>query len=125
MTQLEYARVFHALHQDGLLILPNAWDAGSARVIEEAGAKAIATSSAALAWAHGYPDGEALPADTLIATVRETVRAVRIPVSADIGLLRAMTVNGKRLSPEALTRRAEAWRPWRAYAAQHLWTAGS
>ncbi|HEX3430788.1 MAG TPA: AlkA N-terminal domain-containing protein [Rhizomicrobium sp.] len=45
--------------------------------------------------------------------------------AADIGLLRAMTTNGKRLSPEALTKRAEAWRPWRAYAAQHLWTAGS
>jgi len=44
--------------------------------------------------------------------------------AADVGLLRAMTSNGKRLSPEALTERAEAWRPWRAYAAQHLWTAG-
>jgi 3-methyladenine DNA glycosylase/8-oxoguanine DNA glycosylase len=45
--------------------------------------------------------------------------------AADVGLLRAMTVNGKRLTPKALTERAEAWRPWRAYAAQHLWTAGS
>ncbi len=45
--------------------------------------------------------------------------------AADVGLLRAITTNGKRLSPEALTKRAEAWRPWRAYAAQHLWTAGS
>ena len=42
--------------------------------------------------------------------------------AADVGLLRALTADGKRLSPEALTRRAEAWRPWRAYAAQHLWT---
>jgi 2-methylisocitrate lyase-like PEP mutase family enzyme len=83
MTQQEQARAFHALHQDGLLILPNAWDAGSARIIEEAGAKAVATSSAALAWAHGYPDGEALPLATLIAAVREIVRAVRVPVSAD------------------------------------------
>jgi len=84
MTQAEQARAFHALHQDGLLILPNAWDAGSARVIEEAGAKAIATSSAALSWAHGYPDGEALPVAILIAAVREIVRAVRVPVSADV-----------------------------------------
>jgi AraC family transcriptional regulator of adaptative response / DNA-3-methyladenine glycosylase II len=45
--------------------------------------------------------------------------------AADVGLLRAITTNGKRISPEALTKRAEAWRPWRAYAAQHLWTAGS
>jgi 2-methylisocitrate lyase-like PEP mutase family enzyme len=78
------ARVFRALHQTGLLILPNAWDAGSARVIEQAGAKAIATSSAAVAWAHGYPDGEALPSDALLATVRAIARTVRIPVSADI-----------------------------------------
>jgi 2-methylisocitrate lyase-like PEP mutase family enzyme len=84
MTQQEQARVFHALHKDGLLILPNAWDAGSARIIEEAGAKAIATSSAAVAWAHGYPDGEALPLAMLIQAVHEIVRAVRVPVSADI-----------------------------------------
>lgn len=43
--------------------------------------------------------------------------------AADVGLLRAMTTNGKRISAETLTKRAEAWRPWRAYAAQHLWTA--
>src|SRR5207237_8490467 len=45
--------------------------------------------------------------------------------AADIGLLRAMTMNGKRLSAQALSKRAEAWRTWRAYAAPHLWTAGS
>src|SRR5437764_473672 len=109
MTQLEYARVFHALHQDGLLILPNAWDAGSARIIEEAGAKAIATSSAAVAWAHGYPDGEALPADTVIATVRETVRAVRIPVSADIEAGFAIDANG---AGEFVTRVIDAGAVW-------------
>jgi AraC family transcriptional regulator of adaptative response / DNA-3-methyladenine glycosylase II len=43
--------------------------------------------------------------------------------AADVGLLRALATNGKRLSPKALSERAEAWRPWRAYAAQHLWTA--
>ena len=60
---------FAALHAGPkLLILPNAWDAGSARVIESAGAKAIATSSAAVAWAHGYPDGAGLPFDILLAT---------------------------------------------------------
>jgi AraC family transcriptional regulator of adaptative response / DNA-3-methyladenine glycosylase II len=42
--------------------------------------------------------------------------------AADVGLLRAMTVDGKRLTPKALRERAEAWRPWRAYAAQHLWS---
>jgi len=67
-----------------LLILPNAWDAGSARVIEVAGAKAIATSSAAVAWAQGYPDGEALPFDAILATVRGMARVVSVPITADI-----------------------------------------
>jgi 2-methylisocitrate lyase-like PEP mutase family enzyme len=77
-------REFAALHVGpGLLVLPNAWDAGSAAVIEAAGAKAIATTSAAVSWSHGYPD-EALPLDGLVATVAEIARTVRIPVSADI-----------------------------------------
>lgn len=84
MSHSDSARVFRALHQSGLLILPNAWDAASARIIELAGAKAIATSSAAVAWAHGYPDGEAIPLDALLSTVRAIARVVSIPVSADI-----------------------------------------
>ena len=81
----ERAKTFAALHAGpSLLILPNAWDAGSARVIAHAGAKAIATSSAAVAWAHGYPDGEALPEDTVLATIREIARVVDVPVTADI-----------------------------------------
>jgi 2-methylisocitrate lyase-like PEP mutase family enzyme len=84
MNQADSAAAFRALHQSGLLVLPNAWDAGSARVIERAGARAIATSSAAVAWAHGYPDGEAVPVEAVLATVREIVRVVAVPVSADI-----------------------------------------
>jgi 2-methylisocitrate lyase-like PEP mutase family enzyme len=84
MTTETCARIFHELHREGLLILPNAWDAGSAVIVERAGAKAIATSSAAVAWAHGYPDGEAIPPDVVIATVREIARVVGVPVSADI-----------------------------------------
>ena len=85
MTIAERARAFAALHAGPkLLILPNAWDAGSARVIESAGAKAIATSSAAVAWAHGYADGQYLPFETLLATVSEIVKTVSVPVSADI-----------------------------------------
>jgi 2-methylisocitrate lyase-like PEP mutase family enzyme len=80
-----HAATFAKLHQGpDLLVLPNAWDAGSARIIENAGAKAIATSSAAVAWAHGFPDGEALAPEQLLATVRAIVRAVSIPVTADI-----------------------------------------
>src|SRR5690348_2598406 len=81
----ERATAFAALHAGPkLLVLPNAWDAGSARIIESAGAKAIATSSAAVAWAHGYPDGQYLPFDALLAAVREITRVVTVPVSADI-----------------------------------------
>ena len=78
-------KIFRSLHAGpDLLILPNAWDGGSARVIEAAGARAIATSSAAVAWGHGYADGQFLPFERLLATVEDIVRAVRVPVSADI-----------------------------------------
>ena len=81
----ERAKIFASLHAGPkLLVLPNAWDAGSARIIENAGASAIATSSAAVAWAHGYPDGQFLPFDALLATVREITRVVSVPVTADI-----------------------------------------
>ena len=73
---------FAALHAGPkMLVLPNAWDAGSARVIQSAGAKAIATSSAAVAWAHGYGDGQFLPFETLLATVSEIVKTCSVPVS--------------------------------------------
>jgi len=76
---------FRQLHQGPTpLLLPNAWDAGSARVIENAGAQAIATTSAGLAWAHGHPDGYALPAAILIAAVKEIARVISVPLSVDM-----------------------------------------
>jgi 2-methylisocitrate lyase-like PEP mutase family enzyme len=78
------ATVFRRLHESGLLILPNAWDAGTARLIESLGAKAIATTSAGVAWCHGYPDGDAVPPRLVAATVSEIARVVSVPVSADI-----------------------------------------
>lgn len=74
---------FAALHDD-FLILPNAWDAGSARLMQHAGAKAIATSSAAVAWTHGYADGEAMPPELALQTIRAMAAATDLPVSADI-----------------------------------------
>jgi 2-methylisocitrate lyase-like PEP mutase family enzyme len=71
-------------HGPDVLRLPNAWDAGSARLIESAGAPAVATTSAGVAWALGYPDGDALPVDRLVATVRAIARVVSIPLSVDI-----------------------------------------
>ena len=81
MTAAEH---FHALHKGpSILILPNAWDAMSAKIVEGAGAKAIATSSAAVAWAHGYADGHHLPFELLLRTAAEIVRVVKVPVTCD------------------------------------------
>jgi 2-methylisocitrate lyase-like PEP mutase family enzyme len=81
----ELATAFHALHRGPeLLILPNAWDAGTARLIESAGARAIATTSAGVAWVHGYPDGNSLPVPLVVATAAAIARLVRIPLSMDI-----------------------------------------
>jgi 2-methylisocitrate lyase-like PEP mutase family enzyme len=78
-------QIFRTLHQGpALLVLPNAWDAGTARLIESLGAKAIATTSAGLAWSRGYPDGNALPTDQLIAAARDIARVIRVPLTVDI-----------------------------------------
>jgi len=83
-AQNQSATRFRAAHAPGnLIVLPNAWDVASARIAEECGASAIATSSAAVAWAHGYPDGEKLTKETLLALVAGIVRVVKVPVSAD------------------------------------------
>ncbi len=79
------ATAFHALHAGpDVLILPNAFDAGSARLIETLGAKAIATTSAGVAWTHGYADGHYLTVDALVATVREIARVVKLPITTDV-----------------------------------------
>lgn len=87
MTQHTLAARFRALHAPGagpILVLPNAWDAMSARLVEAAGAHAVATTSAGVSWAHGYPDGEGLTREAMIEAVRVIARAVRVPVTADI-----------------------------------------
>jgi 2-methylisocitrate lyase-like PEP mutase family enzyme len=78
-------QLFKSLHQGAeLLLLPNAWDAITARLIESLGAKAIATTSAGLAWSRGYPDGNALPEDHLIAATRDIARVIRVPLTVDV-----------------------------------------
>lgn len=85
MDQKAKAEAFKALHHTGdILVLANAWDAASAAIIADAGAKAVATSSAAVAWAHGYPDGDALPRDRLLASISAAARVVDVPLTADI-----------------------------------------
>ena len=77
-------RLFHALHQPGPLALPNAWDVASALIVEAAGAKAVATTSAGVAWTLGAPDGNRVDRDRVIDLVGRIAKVVSVPVTADI-----------------------------------------
>lgn len=84
-SQREKASLFHSLHVRGApLVLCNVWDAGSANAVTAAGARAIATSSWAVAAAQGYADGERLPMELALANARRIVHATPLPVSVDI-----------------------------------------
>lgn len=72
------------LHAGPGFVLPNAWDAGSARILEQVGFPAIATTSAGIAWSCGVPDGQALDRDTMLEHVGRIVAAVGVPVTADL-----------------------------------------
>ncbi|MFF1822626.1 isocitrate lyase/phosphoenolpyruvate mutase family protein [Kribbella sp. NPDC058245] len=79
------AEAFRALHHSGPpLILPNAWDPVSAKVIAASGAAAIATSSGAVARVLGYDDGQLTPAAEMLTAVARIARAVDVPVTADM-----------------------------------------
>ena len=81
----EKAERLRALHKGPrILVLPNAWDAASARVFAAEGFSAIATTSAGVAAALGYPDGGVVPTHEMIEAIARIARAVRIPVTADI-----------------------------------------
>jgi 2-methylisocitrate lyase-like PEP mutase family enzyme len=75
---------FRALHAPGnLLVLPNAWDAASARMVQDLGGQAVATSSAAVAWTNGYADGEKMPRTVALAAARAVIRVTTVPVTVD------------------------------------------
>ncbi|MBT9457987.1 MAG: isocitrate lyase/phosphoenolpyruvate mutase family protein [Burkholderiaceae bacterium] len=79
------ASAFHTLHHaDTMLLLANAWDAGSALLMQSLGVPALATSSAAVAWAHGQGDGHHLPVAQLLATVSEITAKLKVPLTVDI-----------------------------------------
>lgn len=85
MDIAQKALLFQALHVGAdALLLPNAWDAVSARIMEQAGFPAIATASAAIALCHGTGDGEQMTADEMVRAVGRIAKAVSVPVSADI-----------------------------------------
>ena len=79
------AATFRRLHSNATpLLLPNAWDAGSARLFENQGATAVATTSAGVAWALGYRDGRLLPINEVVAAVSRMARVLTVPLSVDI-----------------------------------------
>jgi 2-methylisocitrate lyase-like PEP mutase family enzyme len=83
--QQEKASSFRAMHSGKeILLLPNVWDVASARIIEEAGFGAIATTSAGIAFSLGYPDGQNISREEMLAAVARITRSVRIPVTADV-----------------------------------------
>lgn len=96
------AATLRALHVAGdPLVLPNAWDAASARMVEAAGFSAVATSSNATAAVLGYSDGEATPVEEVLAAAGRIARAVSLPVTVDFE-------RGYRLPPAELVERLAA-----------------
>ena len=84
-AQLAKAQAFQQFHLGPqILVIANAWDAASARVFEQAGICAIGTGSAGIAFSHGYADNERIPREVILNATREMVRAVKVPVTADI-----------------------------------------
>lgn len=99
----EKAELLQSLHRrDDLLVVPNAWDVGSARVIEAAGFPTVASSSAAFAWTIGMPDGEVAPWDEVIGGLARMASGVDVPVSADLEGGYVESTGGIERSVEAL-----------------------
>jgi 2-methylisocitrate lyase-like PEP mutase family enzyme len=84
-AQIQQAERFRQMHnRQRILVLPNAWDAASARIFEAAGFPAVATTSAGLSYTAGYPDGELIPRDDMLTLTRWIAQCVSVPVTADI-----------------------------------------
>jgi 2-methylisocitrate lyase-like PEP mutase family enzyme len=73
---------FHRLHSSGCFVIPNPWDVGSARALEQLGFKALATTSSGFAWTQGRPDNH-VTVDKVLAHLRDVADAVSVPVNAD------------------------------------------
>lgn len=84
MNQTEKAELFGTLHRKGNpVVLYNIWDAGTAKAVADAGARALATGSWSVAAAHGYADGEKLPMSVLVETAKSITAVVDLPLSVD------------------------------------------
>lgn len=83
--QKRKAESFRAMHSSGdVLVLANVWDVASGRIVEDAGFPALATTSAGVAFAHGFPDGQKISLERMLEAVAEIAAAVRVPVTADV-----------------------------------------
>jgi 2-methylisocitrate lyase-like PEP mutase family enzyme len=82
--QKEKANALRTLHRGRILLLPNVWDVASARIVEEGGFAAIATTSAGVAFSLGYPDGQRITREEMLAPITRIRKAVKIPVTADV-----------------------------------------
>ncbi len=84
-TQKEKATEFRKLHLQGdILVIANAWDAGSARIFEQAGFPALGTTSGGIAYSLGLPDGQKIARDDMLQAITRIAHRVKIPVTADI-----------------------------------------
>ncbi|MGA9073121.1 MAG: isocitrate lyase/phosphoenolpyruvate mutase family protein [Candidatus Sulfotelmatobacter sp.] len=102
LEQKNKAKAFLAMHSGGdPLLLPNVWDVASARIVEEAGFPALATTSAGVAFSLGYPDGQKIHKDRMMAAITHIALAVKVPVTADVE-------SGYGNDPEAVARTARA-----------------
>src|ERR1041385_3571767 len=88
MNKLQQAKKAEQLeklhHGPKILVFPNAWDVISARMVEEMGFPAVATTSSGVAAALGYPDGQRIPRGEMLDMVRRIAHAVKVPVTADL-----------------------------------------
>jgi 2-methylisocitrate lyase-like PEP mutase family enzyme len=85
IPQQKKAEVFRAMHVgEAPVLLANVWDVASARIVEDTGLAAIATTSAGIAFALGYPDGQKISAEEMFAAIRRIVGSVNVPVTADV-----------------------------------------
>jgi 2-methylisocitrate lyase-like PEP mutase family enzyme len=102
-VQAEKAEQFRKMHGGPrILVLPNAWDVASARILEELGYPAIATTSAGVAFSLGYPDGQRIRRDEMLGMVERIAHAVRVPVTADMEAGYGTTVKDMSETAKAL-----------------------
>ncbi|HET8941512.1 MAG TPA: isocitrate lyase/phosphoenolpyruvate mutase family protein [Rudaea sp.] len=83
--QVARAKLFRQMHDPGkILLLPNAWDAGTARLFEERGFAAVATTSGGMAWSLGYADGEHMPLAQVVDAIARITRVCSVPITVDM-----------------------------------------